>query len=163
MHIDTSVQKGRVPGVPGAYMNSDPVDPDSNSDRLKTDKSLVKIFERFLKDTATMQQTWSDLTAWLTVIDKLGLPGKFKAWIYQHAVLPRLLWPLLVYEVPMTTVEAVEKTINEFLRRRMGLPYSLSSIVWALPRAAASYQWPSGGVQNYSSQGCNDVLRLLRH
>lgn len=54
MHIDTSVQKGRVPGVPGAYMNSDPVDPDSNSDRLKTVKSLVKIFESFLKDTATM-------------------------------------------------------------------------------------------------------------
>ncbi|KAK0146618.1 hypothetical protein N1851_014073 [Merluccius polli] len=32
----------------------------------------------------------------MTAVDKSGLPGKFKAWIYQHGVLPRILWPLLV-------------------------------------------------------------------
>lgn len=31
--------------------------------------------------------------------------GKNKAWGYQHGVLPRLLWPLLVYEIPISTVE----------------------------------------------------------
>ncbi|KAL0183880.1 hypothetical protein M9458_019576, partial [Cirrhinus mrigala] len=61
-------------------------------------------------------------------IDKSGLPGKFKAWIYQHGVLPRLLWPLSVYEVPTSTVEALEKSISQFLRRWLGLPRSLSSI-----------------------------------
>ena len=93
-------------------------------------KSLGKIFDSSLKDAAAVQQAKSDLSTWLTAIDKSGLPGKFKAWMYQHGVLPRILWPLLVYEVPITTVEALEKTISQFLRRWLGLPRSLSSIAF---------------------------------
>ena len=61
-------------------------------------------------------------------VDKSGLPGKFKAWIYQHGILPRLLWPLLVYDVPLTTVEGFERKVSGYLRRWLGLPRSLSSI-----------------------------------
>lgn len=42
----------------------------------------------------------------------------------QHAV----LWPLLVYVVPMTTIEELEKTISQFLWRWLRLTQSLSSI-----------------------------------
>ncbi len=44
-------------------------------------KSLGKIFDSSLKDAAALQQTKSDLSSWLTAIDKSGLPGKFKAWM----------------------------------------------------------------------------------
>ncbi|XP_026079824.1 uncharacterized protein LOC113057031 [Carassius auratus] len=81
-----------------------------------------------LKDSAAIKQTKCDLTTWLTAIDRCGLPGKFKTWIYQHGVLPRILWPLLVYEVPTSTVEVLEKSISQFLRKWLGLPRSLSSI-----------------------------------
>lgn len=64
----------------------------------------------------------------LSAVDKSGLPGKFKSWIYQHAILPRILWPLLVYSVPMSTVEGFEQKISRYLRRWLGLPRSLSSI-----------------------------------
>ncbi|KAL7841023.1 hypothetical protein SRHO_G00247140 [Serrasalmus rhombeus] len=64
---------------------------------------------------------------WLLAVDKSGLPGKFKAWIYQHSILPCLLWPLLVYEVPITIIEGFERKISQFLRRWLGLPRSLSS------------------------------------
>ncbi|XP_028293696.1 matrilin-3-like [Gouania willdenowi] len=93
-------------------------------------KSLGKIFNSSLKDAAALQQTKSDLTSWLTAIDKSGLPGKLKAWMYQHGVLPRILWPLLIHEVPMTTVEVLEKTTSKFLRKWLGLPRSLSSIAF---------------------------------
>lgn len=33
----------------------------------------------------------------LATVDKSGLPGKFKVWICQHAMLPRIMWPLRVY------------------------------------------------------------------
>ena len=36
---------------------------------------------------------------WMRAIDKTGLPGKFKALIYQHGILPRIMWPLLIYDV----------------------------------------------------------------
>ncbi len=90
-------------------------------------KSLGKHFDSSLKDSATIQKSNKELGAWLTKIDKSSLPGKFKAWIYQHSILPRVLWPLLVYAVPMTTVESLERKISGFLRKWLGLPCSLTS------------------------------------
>ncbi len=103
-------------------------------------KSLGKIFDSSLKDTAALQQTSSDVTNWLTAVDKSGLPGKYKTWVHQHGILPRLLWPLLIYEVPMTTVEALERTISQFLRRWLVLPRSLSNRpLWSFHQAAAPH------------------------
>ena len=65
---------------------------------------------------------------WLKALERSGLPGKYKAWGYQHGILPRLLWPLLVYEVPLTTVEALERKINNFLRRWLSVPKAFCSI-----------------------------------
>lgn len=59
-------------------------------------KSLGKMVTSNLKDTAAGQSISDDLHTWLSaVVDKSGLAGKFKAWIYQHGILPHLLWPLL--------------------------------------------------------------------
>ncbi|KAI4894731.1 hypothetical protein NFI96_019371 [Prochilodus magdalenae] len=92
-------------------------------------KSLGKVFDCTLKDPeAALQATGKELGCWLTAVDKSGLPGKFKAWMYQHGLLPRPLWPLLVYDVPVTTVKGFEKKVTQYLRRWLGLPRSLSNI-----------------------------------
>ncbi|XP_054628013.1 uncharacterized protein LOC129179159 [Dunckerocampus dactyliophorus] len=91
-------------------------------------KSLGKIFDCSLRDSASIQITIKELETWLSAVDKSGLPGRFKAWIYQHGVLPRVLWPLLVYEVPLSTVETLERRISTYLRRWMGFPRSLCSV-----------------------------------
>ncbi|XP_060066953.1 uncharacterized protein LOC132547205 [Ylistrum balloti] len=67
-------------------------------------------------------------TEWMRKIDKSGLPGMFKAWIFQHGLLPRLMWPLMLYEVPLTTVEGLERSISSYLRRWFGVPPSFSNI-----------------------------------
>lgn len=41
-----------------------------------------------------------------------GLTGKFKTWIYQHSILPKTLWPLLVYQFPLSTIEGSERRIS---------------------------------------------------
>ena len=38
--------------------------------------------------------------------------GRFKAWLFQHAVLPGILWPLLVYDIPIITEESLERAIS---------------------------------------------------
>ncbi|TWW59294.1 hypothetical protein D4764_06G0008240, partial [Takifugu flavidus] len=86
-------------------------------------KSLGKLFDSSPKDTAAIQKSTEEFGGWLTKVDKSGLPGRFKAWIYQYSILPRVLWPLLVYAVPVTTVESFERKISCFLRRWLGLPY----------------------------------------
>ncbi|KAJ3582644.1 hypothetical protein NHX12_000397 [Muraenolepis orangiensis] len=72
-------------------------------------KSLGKVFYCSLRDTTSIQSTCTELDGWLKSVDKSGLPGKFKAWVYQHGILPRILWPLLVYAVPISTVETLER------------------------------------------------------
>lgn len=52
-----------------------------------------------MKNAAALKQMKSDLASWFTTIDKPGLPGKFKAWMFQHGILPTILWLLLIYEV----------------------------------------------------------------
>lgn len=37
-------------------------------------------------------------------------------------MLPRLLWPLLVYEVPVSTVEGLESKLNTYLKEMAGFP-----------------------------------------
>ncbi len=102
-------------------------------------KSLSKSFDSFLKDTAPPQQTRKDFTTWLTAINRSVLPRKFKAWMFQHGVLARVVLRLLVYEVQMTTVDPLEKSCTQHLRRRrrwLGLPWYWSSI--AFPRSCNS-------------------------
>lgn len=88
-------------------------------------KSLGKVFNCSLRDVVFTQATNQDMEAWLAVVDEYGLPGKFKAWIYQHRKLPWIIWPLLVYEVPISTVGGFERRISRFLHRWLGLPRSL--------------------------------------
>ena len=71
----------------------------------KPAKSLGKCFDHTLNDTVANQETRDRLERWLIKIDRSGLPGSFKAWIYQHVVLPKILWPLSIYEFTSYNVE----------------------------------------------------------
>ncbi|KAJ3583724.1 hypothetical protein NHX12_015663 [Muraenolepis orangiensis] len=84
-------------------------------------KSLGKVFDCSLRDTS-IQSTCTELDGWLKSLDRSGLPGKFKAWVYQHGILPRILWPLLVYAVPISTVETLERRICQYLNSPPSLP-----------------------------------------
>jgi hypothetical protein len=91
-------------------------------------KSLGKWFTKDLKDKGSCEEMVTMAIGSMEKVEKSGLPGKFKAWCYQHGVLPRILWPLLIYEIPLTTVEKLEKKISSYLRRWLGVPRSFSSV-----------------------------------
>ena len=76
--------------------------------REKPINSLRKRIDRSLRYTIAIQDTKDYLEKWLTKVDKSGLPGRFKAWIYQHAILPKVLWPLSIYEFTMNHIEQME-------------------------------------------------------
>ena len=105
-------------------------------------KSLGKIFNITLRDTNTIRAAVADLE--LARVDKSGLPGHFKAFIYQQAVPTRILWPLFLYDFPMTIVEAMERKINCYPRWWLGLLRSLSSA--ALYGTSDALQHPFKGL-----------------
>jgi len=55
-----------------------------------------------------------------------GLPGKLKFWCFQFGLLPRLLCPLTVYEIYLTTVDKLEALISLYIRKCLGVPCCLS-------------------------------------
>jgi hypothetical protein len=64
----------------------------------------------------------------LKKIDRSNLTGKYKAWLYQHALLPRLVWPMMLYEVPSSTIESLERITSRHLRKWLGVPPSFSRV-----------------------------------
>ena len=53
-------------------------------------------------------------TKGLLAINRCGVQVKFKVLFLQFMLIPKLLWPLLVYEICSTTVEAIGTKINAF-------------------------------------------------
>ena len=80
-------------------------------------KCLGKWYDDTLKDVNNSRRLERDTTEKLVNIDKTGLPGKFKAWIFQHGLLPRIIWPLMLYDIALTIVEGMERKINHYLRQ----------------------------------------------
>lgn len=91
-------------------------------------KSLGKWFRACLNDKEAVSDMLQQTTVWMKATDRSGLPGRFKTWCFQHGILPRILWPLLIYEVPMSTVEGLERKLTTYLRKWLGVPRSFSSV-----------------------------------
>jgi hypothetical protein len=64
----------------------------------------------------------------MVIVDKRKLPGKYIAWIFQHGVLPRLLWPLLIYQMPLLASEEMQVEVTKFLRQWFGVRLSFSRL-----------------------------------
>lgn len=91
-------------------------------------RCLGKNYDSTLKDGENLQSTLMQLKTWLKVIDNSQLLGRFKVWCFQHGIIPRLQWPFLLYDFPMTQVEAMERLCSKFVRKWLGVPPSFSAV-----------------------------------
>ncbi|XP_052236077.1 uncharacterized protein LOC127847893 [Dreissena polymorpha] len=123
-------------------------------------KCLGKWFDTTLGDSRNnTERIRQQLRNGLAKIEGTGLPGKFKAWLFQHGLLPRLLWPLMLYEIPTSTVDSLESMINKSLRRWFGLPSCMTSI--GLYNRTGMLQLPlSSIVEEYKVSKARLVLTL---
>ena len=90
-------------------------------------KCLGKRYDESLGDSSAIADTFQQLKEWLKAIDQTSLQGRFKAWCFQFGVIPRLQWPFLLYEIPMSTIQNMEKACSKFLRKWMGVPPCFST------------------------------------
>ncbi len=91
-------------------------------------RCLGKWYDESLSDKNSISSTRKQVEEWLKKIDKYGLPGKNKCWIYQHGLLRDSCGFSLVYEVLLSTVEEMERKFNKHLRRWLGIPPSFTSL-----------------------------------
>ena len=100
------------------FINDDPIP----TVREQPVKSLGRLYKLPLTDRHWGTEVEKSASESLKTIDKLDLPGKLKVWLYQHGLLPRLMWPLQVYEIALTRVETIQQHINKYVRRCLWVP-----------------------------------------
>ncbi|XP_019639899.1 PREDICTED: uncharacterized protein LOC109481744 [Branchiostoma belcheri] len=103
-------------------------------------KSLGKKFDASLGDRENCKDFKQQVVKGLQAIEDSDLPGKFKVWIYQYGLLPRIAWPMMMYEIPLSTVEEMERKVNSRLRKWLGVPPSFTSV--GLYSTSAKLQLP---------------------
>ena len=96
--------------------------------REKPVKSLGRLYSIPLTDRHRGTGVQSVALKGLKSIDKTCLPGRMKAWCYQHGLLPRLLWPLQMYEIAISRVERIQQYSNKYLRKWLGAPPCFSKV-----------------------------------
>ena len=89
-------------------------------------KYLGKEYNANLHEKEQVQEVQRILKAELKKIDSCKLPGRYKCWIVQYMLLPRLMWPLTIYNIPLTKVEDMEKNITASLKKWMGISRNFS-------------------------------------
>ena len=91
-------------------------------------KSLGWCYDASLKECEQVQQLKQEVNRGLKNIDQSMPPGKLKLWCLQFGLLPWLMWPLTVVDIPITKVENMERVINSYVRKWLGVPRCLSNI-----------------------------------
>lgn len=96
----------------------------------KSVKSLGRWYTAALNDKEQVVELRKDMVEAINRIDKSFLPGKLKLWCLQFGLLPRIRWPLTVYDIPISEVERLERVMNKAIRKWLGVPRCLSSVAW---------------------------------
>ena len=93
----------------------------------KSIKYLGKNYNANLTEKEQILDVERGLQGDLKKIDKCKLPGRYKSWILQYMLLPRLMWPLTIYNVPASRIEIMQRKITVALKKWMGIPRNLST------------------------------------
>ncbi|XP_078666098.1 uncharacterized protein LOC144908400 [Branchiostoma floridae x Branchiostoma belcheri] len=91
-------------------------------------KSLGMKFDVTLSDKKNIEEFKQQIRDGLEAIENSELPGRYKVWCYQYGLLPRAVWPMTMYDIPLTVVEEVERRVSRHLRKWLGVPPGLTSI-----------------------------------
>ena len=89
-------------------------------------KYLGKVYDKSLGDRGQIEEVTKEVKESLRKIERCKVPGRYKAWMLQHMLLPKLMWPLTIYNVPLTKVSEIQRLLTSKLKKWLGLPRSLS-------------------------------------
>ena len=90
-------------------------------------KYLGKLYNFSLNDREQVETTIDGVRKGLKKINSNKLPGRYKAWIMEHMLLPRTMWPLMIYAFPATKVEKIQQLFTASVKKWLGIPKSLST------------------------------------
>ncbi|CAM9558590.1 unnamed protein product, partial [Heterosigma akashiwo] len=70
------------------------------------------------------------LKGWLATVDECSLPGAFKVWIVNYVVYSRLVWHLVVYDIPDTVIRDWKHQCVQMYKKWLGVTRTAESSVF---------------------------------
>ena len=86
------------------------------------------IIDGSLSDRNSSVELADKVLAGLTTIGRSHFTGTQKLWILQYLLIPRIQWPLLIYEVSISLAFKLEEKVSVFIRKQLHLHHSASSL-----------------------------------
>ena len=130
--MDVKASKSRVLIIRKGKVERQPVEIQGEAITSILDKPikyLGKWFNHKLTDRDQVEEARGLVEKYLQRIETSHLPGKFKVWIMQNVMMPRIMWPLSIYDYTVTTVEKIQRMITAKIKKWLGFPRSLSEAV----------------------------------
>ena len=91
-------------------------------------KFLGRIIDGSISDRNSLDELEKKLLMGLGIIGKSFFNGTQKLSIFQHELIPRIQWPLLLYGIPISHATQLEQKISSFIREWLYLHKSTSSL-----------------------------------
>ena len=91
-------------------------------------RTLGRNYDGSLSDGNARTMIKEKFLSGLLKIDKTALTGFMKAWVMHHILLYQIRWDLMIYEVAITFVEALQLKQNVYARKWLGLSNSTSDV-----------------------------------
>ena len=91
-------------------------------------RTLGRVYDASIRDTWSQDMVKEKLVSKLKMLNKSHARGIMKLWALHHVALMQVRWDLMVYEIPLSFVEALEKSVSKYIRLWLGVSRSLSSV-----------------------------------
>ena len=91
-------------------------------------KFLGRIINGHLSDRKSIVELSEKLESGLKAINKSKLSGVRKVWILSNLLVPRIRWPLMIYEVSISCAIKLEQRISVYLRRWLNLSNRITDL-----------------------------------
>ncbi len=122
-------------------------------------KCLGRLYTAALSDSGRKVDVRKMVEDGMGWIGDCKLQGTLKCWMYQYGLLPRIMWPLMMYEFPVTYVEELERFISKHLRRWLCVPPGLTNL--ALYSTSTKLKLPIKSVlEEFMVGKCRTVVAL---
>ena len=73
-------------------------------------------------DDSSEEEMIDELKEALKKIEKCKLPGRYKVWMIEHMVILRLVWPLSIYNIPMSQVQEMQRLLTIKVKKWLPTP-----------------------------------------
>ena len=96
-------------------------------------RSLGRMIDHTLSDKEQKEALEEGIEDAIKKLDKSDLAGTMKVWGYQFMLLATVSWKLMIYELPMSWVEGMERKINKWLRKWLGISKNITDVALFCP------------------------------